>query len=183
MFKIIGIGVWVVAVTLGSVYFSVQMSKTPEKPDPEAERKAVEELVRGEVVTFPVIANGRVEGYFLTRTSYIVDKTKITEVTLPVTELLTDQLFTALVGNRVIKIGENRNFDLDAFRKEIKENLNKRLGQEVVHDIIVEQIDYLSKDDIRANIAQNKMTIKTGEKIIDAPLPEEEKKATEGAAH
>lgn len=172
MLKLIITGVWVCIVTLGSVYLSIQMSKAPEKPDPEAARKAVQELVRGEVTTFPVISEGKVQGYFLTRTSYIVDKTKLAEITLPIPELITDELYTALVGNRVIKIGSSRNFDLDAFRKTIKETLNARLEADVIQDIIVEQIDYLSKDDIRSNIAQKQMTIKSGEKIIDAPMGE-----------
>lgn len=181
MLKLIITGVWVCVVTLGSVYMSIQMSKPADKPDPEAEKKKVQELIRGEVTTFPVIGDGKVLGYFLTRTSYVVDKTKMPELKLPIPELLTDEMYTQLVGNRVIKIGDNRNFDLEEFRKTVKDALNKRLEMDVIQDVIVEQIDYLSKDDIRSNIAQNKMTVKSGEKIIDNPLPDEEKSAEKPA--
>lgn len=171
MLKLILTGVWVAVVTLGSVYFSIQMSKAPDPADEEARKKAVQELVRGEVTTFPVITDGKVQGYFLTRTSYIVDKTKMPTVTMPVSVLLTDELYTALVGDKVIRVGESKNFDLKAFRERVKEVLNKRLGQDVVMDIVVEQIDYLSKEDIRTSMSQNHVTLKSGKKIIAEKVP------------
>lgn len=172
MLKLVITGVWVCIVTLGAVYGSIQLANASKDDGSDGAPKVPQELVRGEVTTFPVISGGRVQGYFLTRTSFVVDKNKLAEIDLPVPEILTDELYTALVGNRVIKIGASHNFDLEAFRKTIKESLNERLKKDVVLDIIVEQIDYLSKDDIRTNIAQKQMTIKEGEKIIDAPMGE-----------
>ncbi len=172
MLKLVITGVWVCIVTLASVYFSIEMSRAPDKQDPDAVKKAAQELVRGEVTTFPIISNGKVQGYFLTRISYIADKTKLEEIKLPIPELITDELYTALVGNRVIKIGDSHDFDLDAFRKTVKNSLNARLGTDVILEIVVEQIDYLSKDDIRTNIAQKQLTVKEGQKIIDAPMAE-----------
>jgi hypothetical protein len=155
MVKLILTGVWVAIVTLAAVYFSIQFSK-PEDPNAaDAKKKATEELVRGELTTFPVIENGSVEGYFLTKTSYIADKNKIAAITLPIPELLTDQLYTELVGDNVIRIGDNRKFNLKAFRDRVKDALNKRLGDGVILDVIVEQIDYLTKEDLRANMNQS----------------------------
>ncbi|MBL0370705.1 hypothetical protein JJB09_01565 [Rhizobium sp. KVB221] len=171
MLKLILTGVWVAVVTLGSVYFSIEMSKAPDPADEEAKKKAVQELVRGEVVTFPVIGDGHVEGYFLTRTSYIVDKTKIAEITLPIDALLTDELYTALVGDRVIRVEENGQFDLKAFRERIKTALNKRLGSDAILDIVVEQVDYLSKEDIRTSMSQKQVTIKSGKKLVAEQVP------------
>ena len=171
MFKLIITGVWVAAVTLASVYFSIQMSKAPDPAEEEARRKAVQELVKGEVVTFPVIAQGKVEGYFLTRTSFIADKTRLGEIKLPIPELLTDELYTELVGDKVIRVGENRNFDLKAFKNRVKEALNKKLGSEVVLDVIVEQIDYLTKEEIQSSMSKPGSTIKDGARIASEKLP------------
>lgn len=173
MLKLIISGVWVAVVTLGSVYFSIQMSKAPDPAEEEAKKKAAQELVKGEVVTFPVIAQGRVEGYFLTRTSYITDKTKLGEIKLPIPELLTDELYTELVGDKVIRVSDNRNFDLKAFKARIKEALNKKLGSEVVLDVIVEQIDYLTKEEILSSMSKPGSTIKNGERIVSEKAPDD----------
>lgn len=170
MLKLVMTGVWVCIVTLGAVYGSIQMANAPVDDGENGAVKVAEELVRGEVTAIPVINDGKVEGYFLTRVSYVADQHKLAEINLPIPALITDELYTALVGNRVIKIGSSRGFDLEAFRKTIKETLNTRLEKDVILDIIVEQIDYLSKDDIRSKIAQKQVTIKEGEKIIDAPM-------------
>lgn len=184
MVKLILVGVWVAIVALGSVYFSIQMSKAPDPAAEEAKRKALQELVRGEVTTFPVISDGKVQGYFLARTSYIVDKTKASTVTLPIPVLITDELYTALVGDKIIRLGENRNFDLKAFRERIKTVVNKRLEQDVVIDVLIEQVDYLSKEDIRTSMKHNQAP-HAGQKIISEELPADlkDKPGAEAASH
>jgi hypothetical protein len=182
MLKLILTGIWVAIVALGAVYFSIEMSRPPDPAAEEAKKKAQQELVRGEMVTFPVIADGRVEGYFLTKTSYVADKTKLAEITLPIPEILTDELYTALVGDQIIRVGENRTFNLKAFKERVKLALNTRLGAEVVLDVIIEQIDYLSKDALQSSLDQTKMTANGTEKIIAEKVPEglSEAKPTEG---
>lgn len=183
MLKLVLIGAWVAVVALGSVYASIEMSKPVDPAAEAAKKKAVEELVRGEMVTFPVITDGSVEGYFITKTSYIVDKTKMAEVTLPVPALLTDELYSALVGDKVIRVKENQGFDLKAFRERIKTALNKRLGNDVVIDVIVEQVDYLSKDDIRRSQEQKTSLKNGGEKIVSEKVPDDVKQGSTAEAN
>lgn len=173
MLKLIITGIWVAAVTLGSVYFSIQMSKAPDPGAEEAAKKAVQELVRGETITYPVIAQGRVEGYFLARISFVTDKTKLAEIKLPIPEMLTDELYTELVGDKVIRVGDNRNFDLKAFKTRVKEALNQKLGTEVVLDVVVEQIDYLTKEEIQNNISKPGSSVSRGERLVSEALPED----------
>ena len=173
MLKLIITGVWVAAVTLGSVYFSIQMAKAPDPALDAAKAKAVQELVRGETVTYPLIAGGKVEGYFLAKASFITDKTKLEEIKLPIPELLTDELYTELVGDKVIRVGENRNFDLKAFKERIKTSLNQKLGSEVVLDVIIEQIDYLTKQEIQDNISKPGKSVSRGERLVSEKAPDD----------
>ena len=41
--------------------------------------------------------------------------------------------------------------DLDAFRKTIRDTVNARVGVELVHDVLIDQVNFLSKDEIRDN--------------------------------
>lgn len=183
MLKLILIGVWVAVVTLGSVYASIQLSKPVDPAEEAAKQKAQEELVRGEMVTFPVLDGGDVVGYFITKTSYIVDKNKMVGVTLPIPALLTDELYTALVGDRLIRVKDNRGFDIKAFRERVKEALNKRLGTDAVVDVIFEQVDYLSKDDLKAS-RENKTSLKDGgQKVVSEQVPTDVKQASSSDAN
>jgi hypothetical protein len=173
MLKLIITGIWVAAVTLGSVYFSIQMAKAPDPAEDAAKKKAVQELVRGETITYPVIAAGKVEGYFLAKASYVTDKTKLGEIKLPIPELLTDELYTALVGDKIIRVGENRNFDLKTFKERMKQTLNQKLGSEVVLDVIIEQIDYITKQELQDNLSKAGNAMSHGQKLISEKAPDD----------
>lgn len=157
MIKTLAIGVWICAVALGSVYFSVQLSNKAEivEQEPSAMLGGLE-TIRGEVASIPVISSGAVQGYFLTRLSYTVDPLKIEKLSVPVNDLITDALYTALVGEPVIDFPDVDVFDLEAFKTHIRQTLNDRVGEEIFHDVIVEQIDFLSKEDIRSNVQQGR---------------------------
>jgi len=156
MIKTLAIGIWICAVALGSVYFSVQISNTKESAEPDPAMFGGLETIRGEVISIPVISSGAVQGYFLTRLSYTVDPLKTAKLSIPVNELITDVLYTALVGEPVIDFPNLEVFDLEAFKTHIRESLNERVGEELFHEVIVEQIDFLSKEDIRSNVQQGR---------------------------
>ena len=177
MLKLLLTGLWVCVVTLGAVYFSVQMSAAPAPVDEEAARRDMLELVRGESITVPLIDNGAITGYFLGRVSFMMDKEKVRSAQLPMTELMTDQLFTLLVGNKMVDLGNPGAFDLETFRSRIKEDMNRKLGDTLVAEVLVEQLDYLSKEDIRNNASRggrNPMApvkIIKGEKVDNPGTP------------
>ncbi len=147
MVKLILTGAWVCIVTLATVYFSVVTATAPAGDG--AGEKPVLELAKGETITVPVITGGKVAGYFVSRTSFMLDQAKAKEIKVPLTEYMTDALYTLLVGNRMVDIADTASFDLAAFRGKVKEEMNRRLGEEIVQDVLVEQLDFLAKSDTR----------------------------------
>lgn len=176
MVKLLIAGVWVCLVTLGSVYFTVYLATAPEISDEDA-RKAQLQLVRGETVTIPLIADGAVKGYFLGRMSFMMDKQKITGVDLPMTELMTDELFTLLVGNKMVDLGNTAAFDLEAFKASIKDDLNRRLGDTMIDEVLVEQLDYLAKENVRVADGAPGAASNTPVKIVEGTTADEPKSA------
>jgi hypothetical protein len=174
MLKLLLTGLWVCIVTLGAVYAAVQMSAPPAPVDEEAARKEALQLVRGESLTIPVISDGMITGYFLGRFSFMMDKEKVKGVELPLTELTTDEMFTLLVGDKMVDLGNPGAFELETFRTKIKENLNGRLGEGLVTEVLVEQLDFLSKEDIRTNIAREGKRPVQPTKIIEGAVVEDQ---------
>lgn len=167
MLKLLITGVWVCAVTLGTVYFSVQMATKP--PVEETAKKPEMELVKGESITVPLISDGAVKGYFISRISFMMDKAKIKDIHVPTTELMTDELFSLLAGNKMVNIADVSSFDVHAFRDTIKQDMNKKLGDAFVDDVLVEQLDYLSKDDLHGGGGKAPKPVKI---VEGQPLPE-----------
>lgn len=149
MLKLVLTGIWVCAVTLGSVYFSMQSASAPAVPDGEAARRASEQYVPGEMITIPVIKEGAVQGYFLTKLSFSATKQGINDLPAPLRQMVTDELYDLLVGSKLIDVADTGTFDLPTFKTTVKEGLNKKLGGEVITEVLVEQLEYLTKDDVK----------------------------------
>ena len=177
MIKLVLTGVWVCAITLASVYFSVHMATAPA-PAPDDSKQSKLELVKGETITVPIIADGAVTGYFLGKVSFMMNKDAVKNVSLPLTEMTTDELFTLLVGNKMIDISNMKAFDPNAFREMIKKDINQHLGADYIDQVMLEQLDYLSKEEVKANASgQQKKTAKPVNVV--APAPVTDKAATE----
>jgi hypothetical protein len=168
MIKLLVTGVWICGVALASVYFSVQLANKDVNKEPDPAMFGGLETIVGEVNSIPVISSGAVQGYFITRLSYTVDPLKAAALTIPVPNLITDALYSALLGEPVINFPDIESFDLVTFKTLILDSLNARVGDTVFHDVIVEQIDFLSKEDIRANNQQGQ-SLKNSATVDAAP--------------
>jgi len=170
MVKLVLTGIWVCVITLASVYLSVKMATAPAAPV-DSSKESQLELVKGETITVPIIGNGAITGYFLGRVSYMMNKDTVKGMTLPLTEMTTDELFTLLMGNKMVDISKLKSFDPQAFRDAIKKGMNEKLGGDYVSEVILEQLEYLSKEEVKANSSGQQQKTGNPVKIIDAPSP------------
>jgi hypothetical protein len=151
MIKFIVAGLWLCAVTLGAVYYSFQSSAataTPESPPPLLGGL---DYLSTPVVSVPVLGKGGVAGYFLAKLVYTVEPTKLRKLSAPADAMIADELYTYLYANPAVNFAEVEALDIDALRKGVREAINKRVGEDLIHDVMVEQIDFLSKSEIRDN--------------------------------
>lgn len=170
MIKALLIGVWVAIVALGSVYGAISLSKPGPSQDEvdKAEFYANLERVDSDVISVPVISRGKVHGYFLTQVSFLIEPKDMDIFPFKPQEMINDILITEFIGNNVINFPALDNFDLKAFRKTVGDALNERVGREAFHDILIGRLDYLGKQEIRSNIAQNNYTMSEGaEKVSE----------------
>ena len=64
---------------------------------------------------------------------------------------MTDQVYSYLYANPQIDFTKKGTIDLDAFRKAIRDTINARVGVELVHEVLIDQVNFLTKDEIRDN--------------------------------
>lgn len=166
MVKLIITGIWVCVVTLAAVYFSIQMATAPAETA-KKEEKIELEAVKGELNSIPVFKDGAVVGYFLLKFSYEADKAKAEHVTTPIPVMITDELYTSLVGDKIINLADTKDFDLNAFKKHIQETINKRAGSELIQNVVVEQLDYISKADLAGHQGPQPVANENGKPFVE----------------
>lgn len=169
MVKFIVAAVWIVAVTVGSIFFA--FSSTGDKPG-EVEKPAPFfgglDYVKTDVISVPVVKNGEVAGYFIARFVFTAEPARIAKMSVPMQAIITDEFFTYLYSNPLMDFTRGDRIDIDAFRSGLRENLNKRLGEDFVHEVMMEQVDYLSKQEIRDNAMKRRIPPKA-KQLPEAP--------------
>lgn len=172
MIKFVAAAIWICAATLGAVFFAFQSGeKSAQAATAEPTVMGGLDYVKTEVISVPMIRDASVEGYFLSRLVYTVDPKDMKKLVIPADALITDVVYSYVYGSPQLDFSKTDKLDLDAFRAGIRKAINDKVGQDLVKDVMIEQIDYLTKADIRANTAKRRINSKAGAKK-DAPPSE-----------
>lgn len=149
MIKLIVAALWISVATTGALLYAFNSSQLAEEAGPGAEITAFKGLdyVKTGIISVPVFANGQVHGYFLARLVFVAEGKRLAQLKLPAEALLADQTYSQLYANPEIDFTNRDAIDIDMFRKTVREGVNQRLGEELIREILVEQIDYLPKGD------------------------------------
>lgn len=175
MIKFIAAGLWLCAVTIGAVIYSFQSSGEKVAPEPAPALLGGLDYIKTEVLSVPVLKGSAVTGYFLARLVYTVEPEKMKKLSVPADVLFSDELYTYLFANP--KTADITTLDIDALRKDVRERINARIGEELIHDVMIDQIDFLSKEEIRNNAVRRRVAAAEDAKPGAAA---EEQPSTEG---
>lgn len=149
MIKLLIIGVWACVVTLGSSYVVFSMSA------PEAHGEVESDFYDGldyrstGAITVPIIADKAIKGYVLARFVYTIDGKTVAQLKVPPDPFILDEAFRRLYTTDGFDFDEPTRFDLSSLTDGIRDAVNARYSEELVKEILVDQFDYIAKDDIR----------------------------------
>lgn len=153
MIKLMVAALWISIATTGAMLFSFQWAQAPDETAKANESPAFRGLdyVSTEIISVPVFKDGRVHGYFLARLVFTAEAARLAQLKLPPQALLSDQVYSHLYANPQIDFSNRADLDVDAFRAGIRDGVNQRLGETLIHEVLIEQVDYLPKDQVASN--------------------------------
>ena len=157
MIKFIAAAIWICAVTIGAVFYSFQSASARMDAPAAPPLLGGLDYVKTDIVSVPVLHEGRISGYFLTRLVYTVEPEKVARLSVPAEALIVDQVYSYIYGNPKLDFVSHETLDLDAFRDGIRKKINEKIGEELIHEVLVEQVDFLSKEEIRDNTIRRRM--------------------------
>ncbi len=151
MLKFVLLGVWVIVATAASTFASVYL-----KPGPEASGDAVPgdqgvEELKAEMTSIPMIRGGDVVGYVILQLSFGVDRRVLSEVKLEPGPYLNDAAFRVIFASTDIDFRRLRGSDLDRLTEAVAAEANKRIGAHLVRHVLIQQLNFVRKEDIRTN--------------------------------
>lgn len=156
MIKFLIVGIWVCIVTLGSVYFGMNW-KQSQPPDQHAEKlTGGAETVRTKMLTVPVISEGAIQGYVIAQFAFVMDSKLLKRMTVQPEVFLLDEAYGAIYTGGMIDFRNPAKRDLQTLAKSIAEKVNKRLGGKYVEDVLIQELNFVSKEDARSGPAPSR---------------------------
>jgi hypothetical protein len=147
MIKQLLIGLWICAVTLGGVWaagFAVSGS------DSGAKIGALE-YVSNEPITIPIVKGGMIEGYVIAKLIFSGNSQDLQQWGDKLKLVFTDSVFRIIYAAEHERMLQNKRQDLDPIVEEIKVRTNKAIGSNVIGEVLVEYLNYVSLDQVRCN--------------------------------
>ena len=152
MLKLVLTGVWIAMVTASSVYVSANFLNASTSGGEEAgvEDLGVEEL-KTEMTSVPMIRGGEILGYVVIQLSFAADRALLQALKLEPQPFLVDAAFRAVFSSPQVDFRRIRSGDLDMLTQEIARQANSRLGEDLVRSVLIQQLNYVRREDIRTN--------------------------------
>lgn len=145
-------GLWVALVTGASAYFAATLMSAEGSADATGEIIAPEFVeLKTEMTSVPMIRGGEVLGYVIIQLSYSVDKDVLEEIKIEPKPYLVDAAFRGVFSSSQTDFRRVRSSDLDALTERIATEANRRLGRNLVQQVLIQQLNYVRKEDIRTN--------------------------------
>lgn len=148
MIKLLAVGIWVSLVTVGAVFGVLELQKGSGSDSAASSDKRLEEL-RTKAINVPIIGGGVIQGYMVAQFVLTVDKNALVKVPVSPEVYVLDEAFKTIYAGEQVNFQNMKKQDLPLLAKKIGENVNKRLGVEMVQDVLIDQLSYIPKKDVR----------------------------------
>ena len=170
--KFAAAAIWICVVTIGAVFYSFQSAGAKADAPPPLPLLGGLDYVKTEMVSVPVLSDGAIIGYFLTRLVYTVEPEKLAKLSVPAEALIMDEVYGYVFGNPDLDFTKTGKLDLDVFRNGVKDSINKRVGDKLVADVLIDQVDFLSKEEIRDNAIRRRKAAGATARAMVKPFKE-----------
>lgn len=156
MIKFLIVGIWVCAVTLASVYFGMNWKQSQPAETPADKLTGGAETIRTKMLTVPVISEGAIQGYVIAQFAFVMDSKLLKRMTVQPEVFLLDEAYSTIYTGGMIDFRNPAKRDLHALAQTIADKVNKRLGGRYVEDVLIQELNFVSKEDARSGPGPSK---------------------------
>jgi hypothetical protein len=148
MARIVITGLWMCVITVLSSYAAV--SWVPGTSAPKAD-EYLDGLTYQKLppIQIPIIADSAVQGYVAITVVFTADSRTLKKMSIAPTPFVLDEAFQQIYNDKELNFKKINKYNITARLSAIKNKVNERVGMEVLKDVMVENLVFVSKDDIR----------------------------------
>lgn len=147
MIKPILLAAWAAVLSL-SANFAVAYWKE-HRAQPADKGVAALEQRKTRIINVPILSNGRVEGYVVAQFAYTGEAAALKAASVAPDGVILDEAFRLLYAEEKTDFRKLQRADLNKLIETLKGRVVQRLPPELVKEILVQEFNYVSKDEIR----------------------------------
>jgi hypothetical protein len=148
MIKLVLAGLWVCILTAGTsygvAYWKENGSLLPQKDEYEGLQ-----YQKTRALSVPMVENGAVQGYIVARFVYTVEARTMHQLSIPPEPFVVDEAFRRIYADERLDFRKLARYDLSILTATIKQRVNERMQANVVQDVLVEDFNYVSKEEFQ----------------------------------
>ena len=148
--KILITGLWICAVTIASCYAAVTFGRgifSAKKTEPYLEGLPYQKLPP---INIPMIADGKVQGYVVAVLVFTADAKLMHTLPVPPSPFVVDEAFRQIYADPALDFRKLAKYDITKRLAEVRAKVNERLGGDVVKDVLVDEINFVAKREVRS---------------------------------
>lgn len=150
MVKVLFLSIVVCLSTIGGVYGATRWKAAAvAAADTKAAPKI--QILKTRMVSVPVLADGQVLGYVITRLQFTVDTDLLKDTAVPPESFVSDEAFKFIYETTAEDMKSGRKQVLRVLASNVADGVNKRVGIPLVKDVVIDSWTYLSKQDMMKN--------------------------------
>lgn len=149
MMRMLLTGAWACFVTVAASFAVSYWNESHAAPP--SPQEIVDGLVseKTKVFNVPMIAEGQLQGYIVAQLVFTAEAKTIRQLPVPAEPFVVDEAFRSIYGDPKLDFKNLARYDLSLFAQTVKERVNKRLQVDALRDVLVQDFNYVSKDQIR----------------------------------
>lgn len=150
MIRLVAVGLWVCAVTLASGYAAISWQSGRMMETGAVNLFGGLSTVKTRLISIPIIADGALHGYVVAQFAFAVNSSLVKQLSVKADLILVDEVIRTIYATNDFDFRKMEKQDLPALAKVLAENVNSRIGANLVEDVMIAELNYVPKDQIRA---------------------------------
>jgi hypothetical protein len=96
-----------------------------------------------------MVEGGNVQGYIVARFVYTMEGRAMHQLNVPPEPFVVDEAFRRIYADDKLDFRKLARYDLSILTTAIKQRVNQRMQAEIVQDVLVEDFNYVSKEEFQ----------------------------------
>lgn len=133
--------------TIGGIYGSMSLKASAKASGHEDGQSKLQVMKTG-MVSVPILTDGQVLGYIVTRLQFVADMDLVKLSSVQPNVFVADEAFRQIYETAPKDIKGGGRKEMKLLAQNVAAGANKRIGRDVVKDVMIDSWAYLSKQDM-----------------------------------